>query len=105
MKKRRERAVTEVNGSTFSSDESRMKTLSKLFDNDILTFADLNPYLSEKDSIGWVGVDFGKEVEVSALGVCPRNDKNNVIQGMAYELFYWGGSWISLGKKWQPIIY
>lgn len=88
-----------LTGVPFSSDESRMKTLSKLFDNDILTFADLNPYLSEKDSIGWVGVDFGKEVEVSALGVCPRNDKNNVIQGMAYELFYWGGSWISLGKK------
>lgn len=88
-----------LTGVPFSSDESRMKTLDNLFDGDILTFADLNPYLSEKDSIDWVGVDFGREVEICALGVCPRNDKNNVIKGMEYELFYWGGSWISLGKK------
>ena len=88
-----------LKGKPFASDDNRMKTLSKLFDGDILTFADLNPYLSAEDSVGWVGMDFGKEVEVTALGICPRNDKNNVIKGMEYELFYWGGSWVSLGKK------
>lgn len=88
-----------LKGTLFSSDKERIKTLQRAFDDDVLTFADMNPYVSEEDSLCWVGVDFGKEVEIAALGVCPRNDKNNVIKGMEYELFYWANSWVSLGKK------
>lgn len=88
-----------LSGALFSSDEKRVKALEKVFDNDILTYADMNPFLSEKDSLCWAGVDFGQEVEVAALGVCPRNDKNDVIKGLEYELFYWKDSWVSLGKQ------
>lgn len=88
-----------LTGTPYSSNKNSMHTLKRIFDNDILTFADLNPYLSKEDSMGWVGVDFGKEVEIAAIEVCPRNDKNNVIKGMEYELFYWKGGWASLGKK------
>lgn len=98
-KEKKEGELQMVTGTPFSSNEASMQTLKRLFDDDILTFADLNPYLSKEDSTGWVGVDFGKEIDITAIGVCPRNDKNNVIKGMEYELFYWDKQWISLGKK------
>ena len=92
-------ALKPLSGVPFSSDKEQMSTLNNLFDGDILTFADLNPFLSSADTVSWVGVDFGKEVEISALGICPRNDKNDVIKDMEYELYYWNNSWKSLGKK------
>ncbi len=88
----------EWTGKPLAADSERMKTLRNVFDGDILTYADLTPY---EDGSGkeWVGMDFGKEVEITAIGVCPRNDKNDVIDGMEYELFHWDGRWQSLGRQ------
>ena len=33
------------------------------------------------------------------MGICPRNDKNSIIKGLEYELYYWNNKWISLGRK------
>lgn len=88
-----------LKGTLFSSDKERVETLQRVVDGDILTFADMNPYVTKEDSLCWVGMDFGKEVEIAAVGLCPRNDKNNVIKGMEYELFYWANAWVSLGRK------
>lgn len=83
----------------FSSNPGVMKEAQKVFDNNILTYADLNGVHQEKEGSPWIGIDFGKTVEVAAVGLCPRNDKNNVIKGLEYELFYWDNKWISLGRK------
>lgn len=83
----------------FSSDQRALNQLQKVFDRDILTYADLNGFRPEGEGGLWVGVDFGKRVEVAAISLCPRNDKNNVIKGLEYELFYWDNGWLSLGRQ------
>jgi len=71
---------------------------AKLFDDNILSFASF-PKPKNKETPLWIGFDFGREITIDALGICPRNDKNNIIKGLEYELFYWDRRWISLGMK------
>ena len=88
-----------LEGRFFCSFTSGAKEVEKLFDDNILTYADFNGF-APKDTTGcWIGIDFGREVEITAVNICPRNDKNNVIKGMEYELFYWKEGWMSLGKQ------
>lgn len=91
--------LEEIEGKFFSPNSEWITELTKLFDKDILTFSDLSIYESVENSNCWVGTDFGKEKEIVAVGICSRNDKNNVIKGMEYELFYWDNEWQSLGTQ------
>ena len=70
------------------------KPLENAFDGDILTFieATLEPNR-------WVGLDLGKPEEISKIRYVARNDKNHIVEGNSYELFYWEDEWKSLGKK------
>lgn len=48
----------------------------------------------------WVGLDFGRPVDIATLSFSPRTDDNEVSRGDSYELFCWNNDgWQSLGKK------
>lgn len=65
------------------------------FDHDLLTAFD------GPDGVhAWVGMDFGRPVDVEKIIYTPRGDGNTIEVGDKYELFYWGDDqWNSLGKK------
>ncbi|MCL2329299.1 MAG: hypothetical protein FWC39_12410, partial [Bacteroidetes bacterium] len=49
---------------------------------------------------GWVGLDFGKPVNIANFRFLPRNDDNFIKEGEEYELFYWDNyQWNSLGRQ------
>ena len=68
--------------------------LMKIRDNDPLTFFEIPNGLDM-----WVGLDLGRQAQISSIGFCPRNDDNEISPGDTYELFYWDGEWKSLGEK------
>lgn len=70
--------------------------ISKAFDNDMNSY-----YENAKNNDGWIGIDLGenKEIQVSKIRFCPRNDTNCIMPGNEYELYYWNGRWISLGAQ------
>ena len=52
------------------------------------------------DSIGWVGMDFGRPVRIEKVVYTPANRVNFIYKGYDYELYYWGdGCWNSLGRQ------
>ncbi len=53
----------------------------------------------DPDSLGWVAIDFGKEVSVSKIKYLPSNDSNSIQVGERYELSYFDRTWISLGVQ------
>ena len=57
----------------------------KVFDGDPLTFFD-----APTGSGAWVGMDFGKEVNIGKLIFIPRTDGNMIQLGDTYELYWWG---------------
>lgn len=65
------------------------------FDNDLLTAFD------GPDGVhAWVGMDFGRPVDIEKIIYTPRGDGNTIDIGDEYELFYWGnGQWNSLGRQ------
>ncbi|KAA6348870.1 hypothetical protein EZS27_003670 [termite gut metagenome] len=66
-----------------------------VFDRDALTFFD-----ASAPNGCWVGMDFGRRVQIDRIIYLPRNDGNCIEIGDEYELFYWGNNrWQSLGKK------
>ena len=73
-----------------------IRTKYAVFDGDPLTFFD-----SPEDEINaWVGMDFGKPVDITKITYLPRSDDNNIRIGDEYELFYWGEKgWVSLGGR------
>lgn len=91
--------LEETEGKFFSPNPDWTTEFTKLFDKDILTYTNLSSSQSAQNTKCWVGTDFGKELEIVAVGICSRNDKNNVIKGMEYELFFWNSQWISLGRQ------
>jgi hypothetical protein len=44
-------------------------------------------------------LDFGIKRNIIKVLCTPRNDKNHIIVGNEYELFYWDDSFKSLGKQ------
>lgn len=91
-----------VTGSVLLSDGKASKSVANLFDQNILTYADLTflQHGDKQEKKPWVGLDLGANVEIAAIGICPRNDKNNVIRGLEYELYFWNKDrWHSLGRK------
>lgn len=85
-----------LTGKRIFSDIKLKREANKLFDNNILTFANFNQFAV--DSI-WIGFDLGENKEITEINLCPRNDDNNVVKGRSYELFYWNKRWTSLGCK------
>ena len=69
-------------GSCFN-DPNHVK--EKVFDGDPLTFFD-----APTGSGAWVGMDFGKEVNIGKLIFIPRTDGNMIQLGDTYELYWWG---------------
>jgi hypothetical protein len=77
-----------------SPDEEKNYEKYRAFDDDPLTF-----FSSPKPSDSWVGLDFGEPVNIDRILYLPRTDGNMVCYGDEYELKYWNGGWISLGRK------
>ncbi|TKG94565.1 hypothetical protein EYV94_11490 [Puteibacter caeruleilacunae] len=90
-----------LKGKPICSDIRDVEVMEKALDDDFLSFIHLGGLNSEHKKRGhyWVGIDFGKKVNIASIGICPRNDKNNVFAGLRYELYYWNNQWISLGIK------
>ena len=67
----------------------------KAFDGDFLTrFSSVLP------SYAWIGIDFGKPVNIERFRCIPRSDDNSIRTGDEYELLYWNEiDWRSLGRK------
>jgi len=66
-----------------------------VFDRNPLTF-----FEAPSANGSWVGMDFGKPVEIGRIYYVPRSDGNDVTIDHLYELFYWDkAGWISLGQK------
>lgn len=78
------------------NSKMNINEIDKLFDDNILSYAS---FPIPEDSTLYINFDFGKNIELDALGICPRNDKNNIIKGLDYELFFWNQKWVSLGVK------
>lgn len=72
-----------------------MVAMRRAFDGDALTFTSARP--EQEDA--WLGLDFGKQVEVNKLVYLPRSDDNFIKEGELYELFYWDKEWRSLGQQ------
>ena len=97
-----------IRGGVIGNYDSRdtLHKMSKAFDGDVLTYA--RCMSSQHDA--WVGLDFGKEVEVSRICFLPRSDDNFIREGELYELCFWDGRWVSLGtrtgsRQTQELIY
>lgn len=69
------------------------KYFTSAMDGDKLTFFEYN----QPDG-AWVGIDFGKPINIDQIRYLPRNDGNMIIPGHKYELCYWDqNQWISAG--------
>ena len=70
-------------------------TKDKVFDGDILTAFDAPWGLG-----AWVGMDFGKPIEIERIRFTGRGDGNSIDMGDTYELFFWhNNTWTSLGTQ------
>ena len=79
---------------TEGSWENNGNNKAKAFDHDLLTFFDAPA------THAYVGMDFGKPIEISKILYTGRGDGNTIDIGDNYELFYWGeGRWVSLGRQ------
>lgn len=72
----------------------------KVFDHNMLTYFDA-PIASD----GWVGLQFKKKEKIKRIVYTPYNDDNGINKNELYELFYFDGKWISLGKKYGDSSY
>ena len=92
------------------STESKQKLSGKIIGNkncpegweaeNVFDDNPLTSYKCEWGETGWVGLDFGKPVNITSFRYLPRNDDNFIKEGEEYELFYWDNhQWNSLGKQ------
>jgi hypothetical protein len=80
---------------TDGSYKNQGKVKNRVFDKNPLTSFD-----APEPSGGWVGLDFGKPVNIEKVICVPRGDGNTIIPDNEYELVYWNNNrWNSLGKK------
>lgn len=88
-------------GTPGSYGNSPHTTREAAFDGNSLTFFDA-PLNSE----GWVGMDFGRPVNMERINYTPRGDGNCVDIGHEYELVYWAcGRWNSAGRRTAGNVY
>ena len=70
-------------------------SMDKAFDGDPLTC-----YVSDYIENAWIGLDLGKEKEISKIRFAPRSDDNSIREGDEYELKYFStDGWVSMGKQ------
>jgi hypothetical protein len=82
-------------GEIIGTDGSSGFAKESAFDGDLLTY-----FSATEHSGGWVGMDFGKPVDISRITCIMRGDGNDIEVGHNYELMYWeNGDWQSLGKQ------
>lgn len=86
-----------LNGRRIKSPSVDSLDLEHAFDGKFETYIDRTPN-NEYNGL-WIGLDLGSRQRISSVGYSPRNDRNNVVKGMKYELFYWDRGWKSLGVK------
>ena len=67
--------------------------IENAFDGDVLT------YFDAAGADPWIGLDLGKPVRIGKIRFVSRNDKNHIVPGNLYELFYWDFGWKSLGQQ------
>lgn len=72
-----------------------MLTMRRAFDGDVLSFTSASPEQTD----AWLGLDFGRMVDLNRLVYLPRTDDNFIREGELYELFYWDNGWVSLGQR------
>ena len=104
--------VKKVRGTYYGSPQLNEKQIKLLTDNDILTYVEWSTYPSLVNSSAgnilikaspdeniWLGMELDTITKITHVGICPRNDKNDIYPGMYYELLYWDNQWVSLGIK------
>ena len=69
--------------------------MSNATDCDALTYATC----MKTQTDAWTGVDLGKPVAIDKVCFLPRSDDNFIRGGEEYELCYWDGRWVSLGRQ------
>jgi hypothetical protein len=77
-----------------NGDSPLDRTPNSVFDGNPLT-----SYWCHQQNDGWVGLDFGRPVNICSFRFLPLNDDNFIRENELYELFYWDGKWISLGRQ------
>lgn len=87
-----------VYGKIIGTDGS-FKNLGKVkelvFDKDPFTY-----FTAPEPDGSWVGMDFGKPVNIEKINYIYRGDGNTIIRGNEYELVYWNNrQWNSLGGQ------
>lgn len=85
----------DIIGTEGSWQNNPAKCKEAAFDKNLLTAFD-----GPEGVHAWVGMDFGKPVDIEKIIYTPRGDGNTIEIGDEYELFYWGNArWNSLGKQ------
>lgn len=85
----------EIIGTSGSFTGNKNSEKYAAFDNNPLTILD-----APQENGAWVGLDFGKPVEIDKVVLIPRSDDNDVYPDNEYEVFYWShNGWVSMGKK------
>ena len=91
----------EIIGTSGSHRDPRIHGKEAAFDGDFLTF-----FYAPIPTGAWVGMDFGKPVDIARIVCFMRSDGNYIEPGDEYELLYWrDGGWQSLGRKIATDIY
>lgn len=81
-----DRDSTVMEGTPIAKDGTNTDIVLKAFDDDWLS-----NFETEQPNGNWVGMDFGKPVDIRFVRVVPRSDENDVRPGDEYELKFWDG--------------
>jgi len=86
---------------TDGSFKNQGKVKELVFDQDILTY-----YTAAEPNESWVGMDFGKPINIEKINYAYRGDGNTIAPGNEYELVYWDDNqWKSLGTQTAQSVY
>ncbi|MCD7901791.1 MAG: transglutaminase-like domain-containing protein [Bacteroides sp.] len=87
--------IGRVIGTKGSYRREKIYEREAVFDGNLLTFFD-----APTPSDSWIGMDFGKPINISRITCIMRGDGNNIETDNEYELFFWSkGCFQSLGKR------
>ena len=86
-----DRDSTMMEGTPIAKEGTKADIVFKAFDDDWLS-----NFETEQPDGNWVGMDFGKPVEIQFVRVVPRSDENDIRPGDEYELKFWDGHfWVT----------
>lgn len=74
--------------------DGRPLGVREVFDGNLLTFSYKHPGIQKV-----LALDLGIPEMISEVAFSARTDDNEVMPGQEYELLYWDGKWISLGRR------